>query len=182
MYYKSICLMTPEHARALNIPAEAPVFISGYISGTHECRECERDYSPLVYGFGRPTMAQHTCLNGGIYVYDDIIQSYFLARVDAIGRRISSLSIGLGPNVMQFEGVVLNSLLTQCSECNRHIDRARLGLGRLRQWLYPVCEKCWQKNGKLSMDYIQTEWILTFDDIGHPLFSLAEETATFYDH
>lgn len=66
---KALMLVTPERANELNIPAEAPVFVSPYVSDEGHCSQCHIRYTPLVYNIGHTTEAQHFCKQGGgLYV------------------------------------------------------------------------------------------------------------------
>src|SRR3989344_4909723 len=66
--YKALRLITPERAQKVGIPAEAPVFVSPYISEAHRCSVCDKSFTPLVYQVGYTVDSQHFHdENGGIY-------------------------------------------------------------------------------------------------------------------
>jgi hypothetical protein len=67
--HKALKLITPERANELDIPAEAPVFISPYVTKRRHCNFCHKDFSPLIYQVGQTTTAQHTCKTGGGGIY-----------------------------------------------------------------------------------------------------------------
>lgn len=73
---KTLRLITPELANALDIPAESPVFVSPYVTAKSHCDECDVDYTPLIYGVGHRTEAQHFCNNGGIYLSGSITDQW----------------------------------------------------------------------------------------------------------
>jgi hypothetical protein len=68
IFAKTLRLILPETANSLNIPAEAPTFISPVTSEPSVCRHCGITYAPLVYQTGQTTVAQHYhAKSGGIY-------------------------------------------------------------------------------------------------------------------
>src|SRR5919198_1120867 len=67
-YFKYLRLAPAERADELDIPAEAPVFLSPMVSAPQSCSICAVTYSPLLYAPGHVTYSQHYHgMDGGIY-------------------------------------------------------------------------------------------------------------------
>lgn len=68
--YKDLRLITPETANGFGLSAEAPVFVSPYVSGNEKCFDCGSSYAPAVYQSGRVTESHgmHK-YHGGIYFH-----------------------------------------------------------------------------------------------------------------
>ena len=67
-YLKHLRLAPAELANELDIPAEAPVFLSPVVNAPQRCSICAVTYSPLLYAPGHVTYSQHYHgLDGGIY-------------------------------------------------------------------------------------------------------------------
>lgn len=56
---KPLRLITPEIAQRFGMPAEAPVWVSPWISEAHICEYCQGKYTPLVYSPHSTIVAQH---------------------------------------------------------------------------------------------------------------------------
>jgi hypothetical protein len=105
-YLKTLRLVTPAIAHRLGIKAEAPVFLSPFITGFRGCNACRRTYTPLVYQTGLVTEAQHfheDC--GGIYFYattsltavaSHMEQGGFFASLEPLGKTYINRKRGAG--------------------------------------------------------------------------------------
>lgn len=80
VFWKSLGLVTPEYANykglvIAGLPTESPAFISPIVQSKEVCRMCHAHYTPLVYGVGHTTVAQHfhefSSWGGGIYLNKD---------------------------------------------------------------------------------------------------------------
>lgn len=68
--FKLLNLVLPneELQNILDVPIEAPVFTSPYITEAKPCEDCGQVYKPLIYQVGYPTYTHHNKRGGGITV------------------------------------------------------------------------------------------------------------------
>lgn len=56
---KPLRLITPETAQKFGIPAEAPIWVSPWISAAYDCEHCRCTFTPLVYSPHSTVISQH---------------------------------------------------------------------------------------------------------------------------
>lgn len=147
--YKALKLVTPEFAESQGIPAEAPCFISPYITHVNHCIECRVTYSPLMYQIGRTTEAQHFCKThgGGIYVRlaDDTSGKWVYTRDlwDVIVHPEGPIRMG-NDRGYQFRSVTPTQFMAPiCHVCHSSSSGGILALQSLdNNTLLPYCYKC----------------------------------------
>jgi hypothetical protein len=57
--YKVLDLISPEKAREIGIPAEAPVFVALFSNMPWQCRECDEVFKPIAFQTGHQVSFHH---------------------------------------------------------------------------------------------------------------------------
>lgn len=142
---KALKLILPDLANELDIPSEAPTFISPYITSKSMCHECGVWYSPLLYAHGTTTTAQHFCKDhGGIYVRlpeDDTAKWVYSNDLwHAVVQPNGPIRMG-NDRGYQFKSVkVLKFSTPICISCGAPATRGPLGIRS--SVLLPLCGEC----------------------------------------
>lgn len=154
---KDLRLIVPELARELEIPAEAPVFVSPYVSETVRCG-CGVEYRPLVYQVGREIKAHHfhrrLYVSGGIYYDKSPLKEYaklttmygFVAILEPVGRKYESNDDG------ESEAVLVKGIRVFCEGHRtsgfgegRFVEELEEGIvastSYIPDLLFPLCDR-----------------------------------------